>query len=292
MKLLRPLVCAAASAALVLPSLLRADSGYRTGTVLDTTATVDTAPDAETSADELRYQADLTTALQNEKPTVTPKDIIGNSTLSYRLDVFGDIFTDQEKAVLSTGQKLVGSTRMMLRDVEPSRAYLTQRGAGGAAYARGISTSILTGADQSGDVWAPLTSWSVPGGTFRGAMGNQIAPIMWDFSEKSRGTDFGGATFLEKAVVLLPGGGSIVNQLEVAELKVSLQCIVTGRWPTFSHMENIDYDKFCKVWLKRIANVALAECVAGLMIPKNAGGVGSPSARLHTPPPVTINYRF
>jgi hypothetical protein len=291
MKLFRPLACAAASAAFVLTPFLRADTGYPTGLVLNTTATASTTADTEATLKEIRYQADLDTALADQKPLAPTKEVIGNSTLSYRLDIFGDIFTDQEKAVISTGQKLVGSARMMLRDVQPGRAYLTQRGAGGSAYARGISTSILTGADQTGDVWAPLTSWSVPGGTLHQAMANQLAPIVWDFSERSRGSSFG-ATFLEKAVVLLPGGGSIANQLEVAELKVGLQCLVTGRWPTFAHLESIDYDKFCKVWVKRIANVALANYVSTLMTPRNAGKPGSPSARLHTPPPVTVNYRF
>jgi hypothetical protein len=291
MTLFRPLACAAASAACFLFPQLRAETGYRTGTVvLNAGGAADASSDPEVSLSQFRYQADLDQAIQAEKaPAQT--DILGNSTLSYRMDLFGDIFSDQEKAMLSTGSKLFSSARLMLQDMRPSRGYISDRAVGGAAYARGISTSILTGADQTGDVWAPLTSWAVPGAAFHQAMGNQIAPIVWDFSEKSRGSDYGGATFLEKAVVLLPGGGSIANQLEVAELKVTLQCLVTGRWPTFSHMENVDYEKFCKIWLKRIANVALANYVSTLMTPKNTGNAGA-SARLHSPPPVTLNYRF
>ena len=289
MNVLRPIVCAAVCTACFLTPHLRADTGFRNGTVLDTTGT---SADTEATLEQIRYQADLNQALSTEKAQA-PKEILGNSTLSYRLDVFGDLFSDQEKAVLSTGSKVLGSARLMLRDVQANRSYLSDRAVGGGAYARGISTAILTGADQTGDVWAPLTSWSVPGGTLGQAMGNQIAPIMWDFSEKSRGTDFSGATFLEKAVVLLPGGGSIATQLEVAELKVAFQCLVTGRWPTFSHMENMDYEKFGKIWLKRIANVALANYVSTLMTPKTTPGrPGSMSARLHSAPPVTVNFRY
>lgn len=291
MNSLRPLVCAAASAACFLSPFLRADTGYRNGTAVLTPGDGPGSTDAETALDQGRYTSDLGQAIQDQKAPAQ-KEILGNSTLSYRLDIFGDIFSDQEKAVLSTGTKLLGSARLMARDMKPYRAWQSDRAVGGAAYARGISTSILTAADQTGDVWAPLTSWSVPGGTMRGAMGNQIAPIIWDFSEQSRGSGFGGATFLEKAVVLLPGGGSIATQLEVAELKVTLQCLVSGRWPTFNHMENLDYEKFCKIWAKRVANVVLANYVSSLMIPKATGKPAGSSARLHSPPPVTLNYRF
>jgi len=291
MNSLRPLVCAAASAACCLFPSLRADTGYRNGTAVVTQGDATASLDTEVTLDQLQYQSDLDQAIRGEK-AAPHQEILGNSTLSYRLDIFGDIFSDQEKAMLSTGTKLLSSARLMARDMQPNRAWQSDRAVGGAAYARGISTSILTTADQTGDVWAPLTSWSVPGGTFRGAMGNQLAPIVWDYSEQSRGSGFGGATFLEKAVVLLPGGGSIATQLGVAELKVTFQCLVTGRWPTFSHMENMDYEKFCKIWAKRIANVALANYVSSLMIPKPTGRPAGSAARLHSPPPVTLNYRF
>ena len=128
----------------------------------------------------------------------------------------------------------------------------------------------------------------------RASMDNQIAPLVWDLSEQSRAANFSSATFIEKAVIFLPAGGaSIASQVELAEFKVGLQSLVSGKWPTFKHLEDVDYERFCKVWLRRVVNVAMANYVSTLLTPKNAGKAGETvAAKLRGAPPVTVNYRF
>ena len=304
MKLLLPLLCAAATALCLAHSTVYAEpDAAHANFILDTTGLETTdlpislaAPGSETgdlTLAQSRYQADLTQAMSTE--TAPKKHLaLDNTTMSYRLAILGDLFTPGERAFLSNSSKLYSAARDMIKDSSSTRLDVSEEGSHGSAYSKAISKSLITAADPTGNVWGPLTSFSAANGGMRASMDNQIAPLVWDLSEQSRAASFSSATFIEKAVIFLPAGSaSIASQVEMAEFKVGLQSLVSGKWPTFKHLEDVDYDHFCKVWLRRIANVAMANYVSTLLTPKNAGKAGETvAAKLRGAPPVTVNYRF
>lgn len=276
---LHPLVSFAA-ATLVLPAATRANLIGQVGDPTDTQTQQQVALE--------HSEADLAAAISAEDSGHRHK-VLDNTAVAYRLNILGGLFSNQEKAELSIVSKVVGASRELARAASAGHAAWSQRGALGSEYARGVGTAVVTAADATGSAWNPLTTWMTPRGSVSGALANQMAPMIWDLSEKSRAPDWNGVSVWEKSVVLLPSGGSLVQQLEFAEAKVLFQSAVSGNWPSFGRLQDLDYERFGKVWLRRIANVAVAGCVAELLTPKVAK---NSTAHFHGPPPVTLNYRF
>lgn len=234
-----------------------------------------------------------------------------NTAISYRLEIFGDLFTPAERDELKVSANLLGSARAMLHAESASSLQNNARASGGSAYAGAISASLVFGSGTTAADWPALSEWAPPRGSIRGGLTRELVPMGWDLAERSRnGSANGGAAWIERAVAILPyPHGSQTWQAGAAGLRVGTLSLLSGSWPSLDRMTAADFSNFCKVWFKRSVNLALADVVGSLLTPKNLTGAALASAgplspagtiraervrleRAHPAPPVTLYYTF
>jgi hypothetical protein len=210
------------------------------------------------------------------------------------LQVFGNLFTPGERALLNTSSQLFGTARTMSRIESTTPQVRDAQASAGSAYASAISASLVySGGRNSGGPLAPLV-WGQPGGSLRDTWERQLLPMASDWAERSRGEDAKassgrGSVWMERAVALAPmPHGSQLLQAGATGLRIGTLSLISGNWPKFGEMDRSQFAGFCRVWIKRTLNAALATGIGSLMAQKNVSIEGAEGQAIATPASVSF----
>jgi hypothetical protein len=244
--------------------------------------------DEESDAVSAESEAARAKAAESVDPD-TRETVPTNTPLSFRLQVFGNLFTPQEQVLLNNSSQLFGTMRAMARTESASPALRNAQASAGSAYASAISASLIyAGGRSSEESLLPLV-WGQPGGSLRDAWERQMIPMATDWAERSRAEDSptlsgGASVWMERAVALAPmPHGSQLFQAGATGVRIGALSLISGKWPRFGEMDRSQFAKFCRVWIKRTLNAALATGIGSLMMQKNVSFEGGEGQAIATP---------
>ena len=267
MKTLPPLVFAAAALLeLTLPVRLRAQS------------TLDPSPNGfSVTLESSPAIADLPPTVESVPlPNTAPRGLMGGTPRSYNVEAWGGLLTPADGRLIAGISNVVDKAR---DGVHATNAPAT--------FASAISVSMVFSIDRNSEDWPALTSWIPIQGTVRRALRQQVLPMAWDYASRHPfGASAGGLGpelyWMEKAIAAVPvaklGRGWVDGALA---FRAGAMEITSADRPKHRYSGSSDFSDYVRVWLKRTANVALAEGLAALMTAKEPSvGPGAQCRRI------------
>jgi len=198
--------------------------------------------------------------------------------LSLRLEIWSDLFSPGEQAVLKTSSEALSAVRVMARVESGSASLHASELSRGPDSAAAISTALVYGGGGA-DAWSAPVSWGQPGTSLGKAFSQKLIPMGSDFAARSRAIEAPGSrssvtAFFEEAVAIMPSpqGGTSV-QAGTAVARLGAISLLSGDWPNFGRMTAADCTRFCKVWIKRTLNAAISTEIGELMTPRGLDGL-------------------
>ena len=216
-------------------------------------------------------------------PGQIPPKLTGGTCVPYGFTEWGDLFTERQRAVLTTLADLVGAAREKTKrdavaaGLADDGLGLEAGGTGATAYSEAISVYLGFCVSKLTAYHCCLAIWRVPEGKSGRAFGRQSIPMVWDFPECN--------PFLEA------GGGWLGATKDCAKVIDTFSFRASGRVtqaaaqdqpatinpsyyictdpPYYDNVAYADLSDFFYVWLRYILHPVFPKLLATIAVPKS-----------------------
>lgn len=220
-------------------------------------------PELIATSDRFVPASEIPDPLASPPRRPAPDALPDTSSWAYRLDIWRDLFTPGETAVLRSSSDILTFERAVRR-VESSGPI--QRGnqeAAGDAFATAVSSSFVYFGDREADPFLDPVVLGQPGVSFERAFERQAVPMASDLAQRSRGGDRydhldGISLWVARTVALVPARGSMGSRAGFAAVQIGTVSVLSGTWPDLTRMSAADFARFGRAWIRRTANALLA----------------------------------